>query len=89
MVGGDYREEELLSTCQERSSAPPRGSEEKKKKKDELGFGGRLATIHLYADHYPPVAFLEEKKIGADYRLKMLLEKEGKQEISSVCKICS
>ena len=30
VVGGDYREEELLSTCQERSSAPPRGSEEKK-----------------------------------------------------------
>ena len=28
VVGGDYREEELLSTCQERSSAPPRGSEE-------------------------------------------------------------
>ena len=28
VVGGDYREEELLSTCQERSSAPPLGSEE-------------------------------------------------------------
>ena len=46
-----------------------------RRKRDELGFGGRLATIHLYPDHYPPVAFLEKKKIGADYRLKMLSEK--------------